>query len=353
MSTPLWNGLQRTKDAALFVGFAPNTRSLAPWDDPQYDLWLLNEEYRFDWVKRAPDIHFQIHPRWDWSRTTNPNHYNHPRFLMNQSGVCLRCGGKGEWTNRDGKVLPCDECQDGRYTPPLWRDALPILMQEQWEDVPGSVAYPLQAAQAAFPSVNLNKPYFMSSIALMAGAAYLMGYEKMAFYGFEMGTQTEYHYQRANFEWLIGVLQAKGIEIVIPDQSPLLKGPLYAFESMRTGFRQNLEMRKISLEGQEKEQAAIVQREQGKIEVLTEIIGLHPDLQPALDKHSQDYMQAISTQNIVRGAMAEVNNLMSLYDTYFIGGTEHAPSLEEVQEFTNAQLVAGKFQKKETDASQK
>jgi hypothetical protein len=327
-----WTRVKRLHDKAIILGFAPTTRHLAPFDDPSYDLWTLNEEYIFDWVKRTPDYHFQIHPRWDFTRTNNMNDPNHPLWLANKDGACMRCDGKGMLGE-----TKCPHCQDGLYTPPPYRKNLPIFMQQHWDDIPNSIAFPLKEATDLLP---VDYPYFTSSVALILILTYLMGYKRVELYGFDMGTTTEYHYQRANGEYIMGFLQGKGMEIYVPPESSLLKGELYGFRNMKTGFRQNLEMRKQILEMQDKEQGSKVNVMTGEIQTLQGLVAEgYSGLAPRLEERSKEYMKALGTHNVVKGALAETKNLTSLYDSYFTAGTEEGKVLsgEEVAQFTNAQ----------------
>jgi hypothetical protein len=340
---PGWKSLNRKKDKVAVVGFSPTTRDQTPWFDPDYDIWTLNEEYTFDWVKRNPDLHFQMHPRWDWSRDNNMNHYNHPQWLMNKSGVCMKCKGSGiigvDDAEKKTTANPCEECRaTGTYAPPPYRTTLPVIMQEHWDDIPNSIPFPLKEATDLLPLGGY--PYFTSSVAFMLSLAWLMGYAEVHLFGFEMGTTTEYHYQRANFEYLVGFFQAKGMKIIIPDTSSLLKGELYGYKNMKTGFRQNLEMRSQFLDIQEVQQREIFNKLSGAVEKIQEMMNNgHPELAKELNEMMPLYAKAIGTHNVIKGAIAEVKNLTKLYDSYFKGGADGdntKMTAEEFNQFINA-----------------
>lgn len=330
-----WQSITRKNDKLAIVGFA-ETRNLTPWEDPTFDIWGVNEEYNYPWMKRF-DLWFQMHPRWDFTRPNNMNHYNHFSWLRNLSTTCIKCQGAGTLKQGD-KEVPCDECKDGIYHPDPRRAGVPIIMQEQYDDIPDSIRFPLEEATAILP---LNGyPYFTSSVSFMLALAYLMGYTRIELYGFEMGTQTEYHYQRANFEYWVGLLQAKGVEIYIPKASPLLKGELYGYKNMKTGFRQNLEMRKQFLEIQERTQADRYHAFTGRVEQTQVLVQSgHPELVQQLNELMPEYAKIIGTHNVIKGALAEVKNLIELYDHYFVSGVEDGgatiPSTEEFLSYTN------------------
>lgn len=327
-----WDQLPRRHDRICIVGFA-DSRRLTPWNDKDTEFIGLNEEYKFDWFKHTPTRWLQIHPRWDFTRTNNGNHFNHPLWLFNKAGTCMKCLGEGKIG--DEKV-GCDECgETGTYTPPPYRKDTIIYMQEHWDDIPGSVKYPLKEVTELLP---LGRPYFTSSLAMILSLSFLMGYKRAELYGFEMGTQTEYHYQRANAEYLIGYFQGKGMEIFIPQESPILKGELYGYKNMKTGMRQNLEMRRMILESQEKQAHSAFDQATGEMKLLQKLVSEgHGELAELLAQKNMEYMKVIGTENVIKGAIAETKNLTSLYDSYFTAGIEEGKvlSAEEIQAFTN------------------
>ena len=338
-----WKDAPRLKDKLAIVGFSATTRDMTPFDDPEFEIWGLNEEYNYEWMKRF-DRWFQIHPRWDFTREGNMNHVNHPNWLFNKTTTCMRCKGKGHLNNvHTNAEIDCPECGNtGTYTPPASRKGLIIYMQEQWDDIPGSIAYPLQEAQDVFP---FDYPYFTSSVSFMLTLAYMMGYKEVHLYGFDMGTDTEYHYQRANGEFVMGYLMAKGMKIVLPPQSQLLRGELYGYKNMKTGFRQNLELRKTFLEAQEKSGISLVDKAAGKVELLQKMQSWKvEDLTPekileTLKEYLQKYDKIKHKRHLIQGAITEVGNLTSMYDEYFKGND--VGSMEETLQFTNAEYDNG------------
>ncbi len=313
-----WQDLPRKTDKVAIVGFAPSTRHLAPFDDPEYEIFILNEEYNFPWCKRFDRL-FQMHQRWDWNRTNNFNHPNHGLWLRNISGPCLACEGKGKFVPLGEKEeIICPDCAGGLTYTANRKTDFPIYMQQAWEDVPGSVAFPLEEA-----GKFLGHKYFRSGFSYMFTLAMLMGYPHIALYGFEMGSDTEYHYQKANGEWLIGVAQGKGIDVYLPDECTLLKGNIYGYEDSRVGFRQNLEIRKLVLDNQIKKQKEKVARSDAQADLVREIIS-HPEwnLNELLVKKAQEFNKANGMLNFVRGAKTETENLIQMHDKYFRGPSE-------------------------------
>lgn len=307
-----WTDYPRTKDKLILVGMNPNTRNNAPWDEDA-EIWVLNEMYHYDFLKRWDRL-FQIHPKWDWDRRNNFNDANHPYWLRNQTDVCNFCKGLEE-VSLQGNKVQCPECQGtGIYYPPADRLGRLIYMQESYEDVPGAIALPLDEMIKQYGTEG-EDAYYTSTVSYMLGLAFLMGFKEIELYGFEMGTGTEYHYQRSCFEYWVGYGRAIGIKIKAPGAS-VLHGPLYAFKSVRTGFRQQLEMRKNHLEGQMKEAERQASISEGKLMALVPFKD-HPEYGALFAQAFDENYHAKGFVNFLMGTLKEIENMIGLHDTYF------------------------------------
>lgn len=94
------------------------------------------------------------------------------------------------------------------------RDCPKLYMQQGWEHA------------QAFPKdevATTTGDYFNSSIAYMMALAIHEGAEWIGLYGVDMKDGEEYGYQKPNLEYLIGLARGKGIEVFIPEVSPLCK----------------------------------------------------------------------------------------------------------------------------------
>ena len=171
------------KNTVALVGFAETTRDLAPWDDPDTEIWGLNEAYLQPFMKRW-DRWFQLHPEDNFNRDTNTNDPDHPKWLRK-------------------------------------KHKKPIYLQEAYPYIPDAIKYPLDEVIANYGD------YLMSSFAFMLALAMLEGFERIELYGFEMGTHTEYHYQKANAEYLIGFARGAGFDVWYPEICTLCKGKMY------------------------------------------------------------------------------------------------------------------------------
>ena len=107
--------------------------------------------------------------------------------------------------------------------------SLPILyMQEAYEDIPNAIRYPVEKVVD-----NLGFDYFNSSIAYLMGMALLEGAGKIGIWGVDMADLepvpgdpsyiSEFAYQRPNMEYLIGLARGRGVDVYIPERSPLAK----------------------------------------------------------------------------------------------------------------------------------
>lgn len=343
MNEITWKDFPRFTDKVAIVGFHELTRDKAPYDDPTYEIWGCNEEYRFDWLKRE-DRHFQLHPRWDFSRSNNLNDPNHLLWLKNEMGQCLLCKGTGYLKGGDGSDFICSFCDKGTYSPPVGRGKLLIYMQKKHNDIPNSIELPMKEVTREFLP---DKHYYTSSPAYMLSLAMLMGYKEIELYGFDMGTKTEYHYQRANFEYWIGIAHGRGIKVTLPG-SQILKGLLYGYENMKTGYRQQLEMREFELNKQFNAQRLSCTKLEAQLELIKT---LRDNKDTDLDKLYKDSRLKLAhtegVLNFVNGAKTETTNLTNLYDSYFIAGTEEADGSEVSAYKENDEHVSAVYVKEE------
>ena len=99
----------------------------------------------------------------------------------------------------------------GQYIDRLKSVDVPLYMQEKYFD---------NVTQYPFDGVNTD--YFNSSIAYMLALA-MTETDSIGIFGVDMKAEDEYFYQRPNLEYLIGLADGMGIDVYIPDESPLIK----------------------------------------------------------------------------------------------------------------------------------
>lgn len=174
------------KKKVAILGFTPH-RDMAPFDNPEFEIWTVNNLYKF--VPRTDRI-FQIH---------------HPRHL----------------------VAP-HHGQDGQEQVEFLRTTeIPVYMQEHYEDIPASVRFPIEELSLAFgvnrPDGSVEPGYWTNSISFMIALAIHEGFEEIHVYGVDMAVGTEYEHQRPSCEYFIGIARGRGIKVVLPAESDLLK----------------------------------------------------------------------------------------------------------------------------------
>lgn len=158
------------------VGSASSTKDLAPYDDPDWEIWGL-AWHPYKRLDRA----FEIHDRALW-----------------YGAIC----GKDDYPTKLAE-LGC-----------------PVYTREVFADIANSVAYPRAEVRAA---VLNGREFWASSIGYMVALAIYEGREAVGVWGADMILDEEYGYQRDNLSWLLGIAEGRGIEVVVPEGSALLK----------------------------------------------------------------------------------------------------------------------------------
>ena len=210
------DGSQRQKIA--ICGFAASSRNLAPFDDPGWSIWALNQLYRH--IPRV-DRHFDIHKNFREDNVPGTDHV-------------------GWLTEFDG----------------------PIYMSERIQEIPGSVRYPLERVIERVAGID----YFTSTVAFMVAAAIYefdrqvdaeveelgrraaggldgasarsllldpaalrrwlagrYGVRELGIFGIDLIVGTEYDWQKSCVEYLLGIAHARGVTVRLPEQCALLK----------------------------------------------------------------------------------------------------------------------------------
>jgi hypothetical protein len=211
------------------IGFAKSSREEA-FKKPGSDAWALNEMHEQSWCDMSQITGwFQIHPKFDYFRKNNRNSPNHWPWLQ-------------QW------------------------HPFPVWMMDKFDDIPNSVRFPLEDCIDTFGQ------YFTSTPAYELALAMLMGYERIEVYGIEMSADSEYVYQKAGFEYLIGFARGLGHEIYLPQDCSLLRGNLYAYEDLRAASRTYYGFRERYLTEQCQTSLAVLNQWTGKMQEIQEIM---------------------------------------------------------------------------------
>lgn len=177
------DGSPRNKVA--IVGFAESSRSLAPFNDPAWSIWAMNQLYRR--IPRA-DRWFEIHANFLDHVVEGTDHQ--------------------KW---------------------LSESPIPIYMVDRIPGIPNSVRFPVERVMKG------HLDYFTSSVAFMIALAIEEGFKEIGLWGIDLIVGDEYFYQKACAEFWLGVAHGKGITVTLPHTTALCK------QSHRYGYQQEPE----------------------------------------------------------------------------------------------------------------
>jgi hypothetical protein len=159
------------------LGRAEGTLSLAPIDDPEWEIWSMPWVKQTHRVDRFHDPHTQLF----WDKSVRNNGWE-PRHNRDYPDVPVYCDSSRVGMFKCGRVYPLDTVSG----------VLPVRFLEC------TVAY--QIAQAIHEEAD-----------------------EIGLYGVHLGAGTEYGYQRPSVMYLIGLAQGRGIKVTVPKGCPLFK----------------------------------------------------------------------------------------------------------------------------------
>lgn len=295
-------------DTLAIVGWAPTTRDFAPYEDRSIDMWVLNEcaddKPEHAWMRRKdPTMLWQIHPVFDYMRKYNRNDPNHWKWLQEPHNF-------------------------------------PVMMQNAYPEVPNSVAFPLKDACDAFGM------YFTSTMSYEMALAILMDYKRIELYGIEMSADSEYIYQKASMEYMIGVARGRGIDVYMPPQCSLLRGALYAYEDLRAASRVYYGMRLKSSKDQLEIAAQQAFQSAGRLDMMGRLMD-DPEIPGEVKQHMSQMMMQIDNERveahirygIVKGAVKELEDMIKWHDIQSIA--------DDREDIPPEQIKAGQEARKE------
>jgi len=184
-------GIWQTMRSLAIVGSHPATRELAPYDDPDFEIWLFNEAAQNSDVYRRWDAVLQMHEPEVYSSEQN-------------------------WINKDHWAWLQQDHGEGKR----------IFMQDYDPRVPNSVRYPIEDVLSLVPY-----KYIRSSPAYALALGICLGYQHIQIYGSELSSNTEYRYQATNYAFWIGFAHGRGINLELKCWESEFNGhPLYGYE---------------------------------------------------------------------------------------------------------------------------
>jgi hypothetical protein len=164
------------------AGSAPSTCDLAPWRDPDWQVWGL----AWRTLPRIDRV-FEVHAPGLWPS------YAPERYLARLQGYGAR-----------------------------------LMLQEANPDLPEACLIHKEEIEAQIKGVDI----WTSSIAFMLAQAYYERPEEIAIYGVDLLEEDEYGHQRPTLEYLIGFIRGRGIPVYVPENSALCKtNYVYGLES--------------------------------------------------------------------------------------------------------------------------
>lgn len=185
-----WVGMRRCNKVCI-CGYAPTVR-LIPKADADMDFWGMNDLYANPSVAATDwDMWFDMHDATVMSQNprTKGDHWN--------------------WLRK--------------------RRGMPILTLRREKEIPDSIGYPLDLVRRLTWD---DEGYFTATPSYMLALAILMGYQEIHVYGINLMGDEEYAYQRPCFEYWCGVAHGRGIKIVVPEGSTILRSSfLYGYET--------------------------------------------------------------------------------------------------------------------------
>lgn len=173
------------RDKVAMIGFDVTSLRLAPFEDPSFECWGLNQ---VDCYAVRADRWFEMHQRT----------------------------GPAGWL--------ADAVRNTDYLGFLQRLPMPIYMVETHPDIPTSVRYPIERMSATFGTdvtfpdgAVQRRPFFTSTMAYMLALALEEGFKEIALYGISLSfSEPEYAEQRNCVEFFRGVAHARGVKFTIP-----------------------------------------------------------------------------------------------------------------------------------------
>lgn len=193
----------------VLLGTAPASMQLAPFGAPEWEIWACSPG-TFGMPKI--DKHFELH-RWEPGQEWLPDSY--VKWLREFEGE--------------------------------------VIMSAYEPSVPGCKVLEWQRLVADWGPYN-----FTSSLAWMCAMAIEEKPDKIAFYGVDMASTTEYHDQRMGCAHFAVEAKKRGIEVGVPPESDLLRPPpLYGVcEQSHSWIKQTARAREMTARVREAEQQA-------------------------------------------------------------------------------------------------
>lgn len=197
------------------VGFSERSIDLAPFNDPEWEIWGCNHVYRF--VPRV-DVNFEIHRLKEVEAKLGPDKWPvYAEWLRTTDATVWMQDTSEEFPNV--KRLPVEE------------------LESEFSYFLEHIEYEGTGPGDRHVTARSRKPYaqFKSTPAYMIAMALReRRFEEIAVYGLDMAIDSEWHFQRMNMSFLLGWARGMGVTVTLPDNSALLREGgfrLYGYET--------------------------------------------------------------------------------------------------------------------------
>lgn len=155
----------------------------APYDDPSWEIWGLNGAYT---AAKRYDRWFDMHDLNILKKVHDPKYMD---FLT-------QCGDK-------------------------------LMLNKKYDEFPKAKVFPYDEL------IENNRRYFSNTVAWLTAYAIEQNPDTIGIWGVNMATDSEYMHQRPCCEYYLGIAEGKGIEVIMPESSEILKyNRLYGIEPL-------------------------------------------------------------------------------------------------------------------------
>jgi hypothetical protein len=114
---------------------------------------------------------------------------------------------------------------------------IPLIAPYKYAEIPLSQPFPLKSSIKEF-----GLPYFTNTIAYMIAFALLNGAQEINIYGVNQASSSEYFYEKAGVEYMLGIAVGRGVKVTINGEKSELLGNKRRFGgNLLYGYNQTLE----------------------------------------------------------------------------------------------------------------
>lgn len=202
--------------------------------------------------------------------------------------------------------------------------AFRVYMIEAYDEVANSEKYPLSAVvNDIFSGLwrmegngrwKKSHPYLTSTFSYMLGLAIHEKFDHIYLPGFDMKTTTEYAYQKSGAEMLVGFALARGIRVILPPESAVMKAVLYGYEGAQMISRQRLETMQRSYQMQLNAATSEINKLMGQHEELMKEYGTNGVTQEQAEKSADRVNQKVFEAQRISGALSLIEKQIAECD---------------------------------------